>query len=64
LIGGYGLSTFPEGDACWFASPYVRELANMMPCFDKAGYATDPSVLHGTFGVNGLAIEGWAGGVR
>jgi hypothetical protein len=39
------------------ASPYVRELANMMTLSELAGYVTAPSVLHGTFGLKGLTIR-------
>jgi hypothetical protein len=46
------------------ASSYIRELANMMTLFEKVGCATDPSVLRGTFGVNGPAIEEWDGAAR
>jgi hypothetical protein len=46
------------------ASPYARDLADMMTLFLQAGYATDPFVLRGTFGINGLPVEEWAGGVR
>jgi uncharacterized protein YbjT (DUF2867 family) len=42
------------------ASPYVRELANMMAFFDVVGFAADPSVLRDTFGVPALTIEEWA----
>jgi uncharacterized protein YbjT (DUF2867 family) len=42
------------------ASPYVRELANMMAFFDTVGFAADPSVLRDTFGVAALSIEEWA----
>lgn len=42
------------------ASPYVRELANMMAFFDAAGFAADPSVLRDTFDVPALSIEEWA----
>jgi uncharacterized protein YbjT (DUF2867 family) len=42
------------------ASPYVRELANMMAFFDAVGFAADPSVLRDTFGVPALTIEEWA----
>lgn len=42
------------------ASPYVRELANMMAFFDAVGFAADPSVLRDTFGVAALSIEEWA----
>jgi uncharacterized protein YbjT (DUF2867 family) len=42
------------------ASPYVRELANMMAFFDAVGFAADPSVLRDTFGVPVLTIEEWA----
>jgi hypothetical protein len=46
------------------ASPYARDLADMMPLFLQAGYATNPFVLRGSFGINGLPVEEWAGGVR
>lgn len=42
------------------ASPYLRELANMMALFDAVGFATDLSVLLGAFGVPALTIEEWA----
>ena len=42
------------------ASPYLRELANMMAFFDTVGFAADPSVLRDTFGVCALTIEEWA----
>src|SRR5215217_3416501 len=42
------------------ASPYLRELANMMAFFDTVGFAADPSVLRDTFGVSALTIEEWA----
>ncbi|MDQ3862211.1 MAG: hypothetical protein M3317_01670 [Actinomycetota bacterium] len=43
-------------------SPYVRELADMMTLFDVAGYAADPSILRGTFGVSAPTLqEEWAG---
>jgi uncharacterized protein YbjT (DUF2867 family) len=42
------------------ASPYLRELASMMAFFDAVGFAADPSVLRGTFGVPALGIEEWA----
>ena len=42
------------------ASPYLRELANMMAFFDSVGFASDPSVLRDTFGVPALTIEEWA----
>jgi uncharacterized protein YbjT (DUF2867 family) len=46
------------------ASPYVRELANMMAFFDAVGFAADPSVLRDTFGVPALTIEQWANEAR
>jgi uncharacterized protein YbjT (DUF2867 family) len=42
------------------ASPYIRELANMMAFFDAVGFASDPSILRDTFGVPALTIEEWA----
>jgi uncharacterized protein YbjT (DUF2867 family) len=42
------------------ASPYVRELANMMALFDAVGFAVDPSGLRDTFGIHALTIEEWA----
>ena len=42
------------------ASPYIRELANMMAFFDAVGFAADPSILRDTFGVPALTIEEWA----
>jgi uncharacterized protein YbjT (DUF2867 family) len=44
------------------ASPYVRELADMMALFDAVGYAANPSILRDTFGVSALALKEWAGG--
>src|SRR5919199_2528798 len=41
------------------ASPYIRELANMMAFFDTVGFAADPAVLRDTFGVPALTIEEW-----
>jgi uncharacterized protein YbjT (DUF2867 family) len=41
-------------------SPYVREMAHMMGLFDAVGFATDPTALRDTFGVNALTIEEWA----
>jgi len=45
-------------------SPQVGELGGMTALFEQAGCATGPSVLRGTFEVNGPATEEWAGGVR
>src|ERR687886_572297 len=42
------------------ASPYIRELANMMALFDAVGFAVDPSGLRDTFGIHALTIEEWA----
>ncbi|HZC18696.1 MAG TPA: NmrA family NAD(P)-binding protein, partial [Rubrobacteraceae bacterium] len=42
------------------ASPYIRELTNMMAFFDTVGFAADPAVLRDTFGVPALTIEEWA----
>lgn len=42
------------------ASPYLRELANMMAFFDSVGFASDPAVLRDTFGISALSIEEWA----
>jgi hypothetical protein len=41
------------------ASPYLRELANMMAFFDAVGFAVEPSHLRDTFGVHALTIEEW-----
>src|SRR3954451_17024796 len=46
------------------ASPYVRELADMMAFFDAVGFAAEPSVLRDTFGVPALTIEQWANEAR
>ncbi|MCA1848701.1 MAG: SDR family oxidoreductase [Actinobacteria bacterium] len=45
-----------------FSSP-VEELASMFALFDAAGYASDSPALRGTFGVEALTIEEWAGRV-
>ena len=44
------------------ASPYLRELANMMAFFDAVGFAVEPSHLRDTFGVHALTIEEWVRG--